>query len=626
MERSLIILPDGTEIFSGLGGDHAIQTISHTSSVNKGMELTLGSVCSDMLEVKLFTPNRNLSITVGSEVAYYTVSEDGSRKKVGIFRLETPERTSRNTYKFIAYDRVSWLDKDMTSWVKELDGWPYSLFMFAQMVCDACLLTLSNEFIKNGNFPVNKFKPSKCTGRDLLSWIGEISASFCRATPDGEIEFAWYQDNDLQLEHTGENFYYSGSLKYEDYLVETVDVVQVQMADSEDGLLFPDAADSANRYVITGNPLITFVNESLLPYLKVIQLSIRDAVYSPCRVSIPCRSDIRPGEIIRIKDADGYLVKTYVMTRTQRGNKMNLESVGYPRRNSAKSVVDQDSTDQIADEVMKRLTQTAIFNKLTNNGTVEGFFLGEDGQIYINATYLSTGIMQSKDGSTFFLDLDQGILKMNASELTVGGKELSEAALNGMTQESIVKVLTADGAAEGIVLIDGQLYINASYINSGELNADLLTAGVLQSKDGEAFRLNLETGEFHMEGTGKFKSADGKSYITVSGNEFVLYSKAGSDSFEEFVQIARIGFTEDIDGNDFPYFMLGNEERIESDMVGLFKMFDNGIYIGNSAPINAVGEFKGMEGAIGMFVDVANRKNYLVEGTSLTNSFTAVFG
>lgn len=625
MERHLIVLPDGTEIFSGLNADHAIQAISHTSSTNKGTQLTIGSVCADMLEVKLFTPAKNLSITVGTEIAYYSVSEDGIRTKIGMFRLETPERPSRNTYKFVAYDRISWLDREMTAWLKGLDGWPYSLLTFAQMVCDACMLNLVNLSIPNGDFPVYQFNSTKCTGRDIMSWIGEVCGRFCRATPEGDIELAWYQDNGIILEPTGENFYSSG-LKYEDYQVEAIEAVQVQMANSEYGILFPDVDDAANRYVISGNPLLSFVNEDLLPYLDVIQGEIGNAVYSPCKVSLPARPDIRAGDIIRIKDMDGYMIQTYVMTRTQKGQKITLQSVGYPRRNSPTALNNQDNIDQIVDAATKRLTQTAIFNKLTNNGAVEGFFLGEDGQIYINATYLSTGILQSKDGSTFFLDLDEGILKMDAAELTIGGKGLADAALNDLSQEGIIDVLTDDGTAKGIVLINGQLYFNASYINTGQLNADLITAGVLKSQKEDVFKLDLKNGTFSMSGTGKFMSKDGKSYVTVDGNNFVLYSRTSQEEYGIFVPIAQIGFTEDSEGVDYPYFLLGNEENLSGKLIGMFKMFDNGFYLGNSVPRYSVGEFKGMKGAAGMFIDISNGKNYLVEGEELKNSFTAVFG
>ena len=624
MEKHLIVLPDGTEIFSGSGTVNAIQSITHTSSVNRGTELTLGSVCSDMLDAKLFTPSKNLRITVGTEVSYYKVTDDGTRTKIGMFRLETPERTTRNTYKFVAYDRISWLDRDMTSWLKELDGWPYNLLTFAQLVCNACMLTLTNVTIPNADFPVHKFKVSKCTGRDLMSWVGEICARFCRATPDGKIEFAWYEDSGLVLSPSGDDYYSSGGLKYEDYQVEAVEAVQVQMANSEDGLLFPEVDEKANRYVLNNNPLITFVNEDLLPYLNAIETEISNAVYSPCRISLPSRQDVKAGDIIYVQDLDGYIIKTYIMNRTQRGQKLTLESVGSPRRNSVTNMNNMDDTDWIVDAALKRLSQTAIFNKLTNNGTVEGFFMGEDGQIYINATYLSTGILQSKDASTFFLDLDEGILKMNATELTIGDKSLAEAALKDLSQQGIVDLLTDEGAAKGIVLSNGQLYLNASYINSGNLNADLITAGILQSKDGEVFKLDLDKGTFSMSGTGKFYAPDKKSYVTVDGNHFVLFSKPSD--YSNYVAIARIGFTEDDEGRDYPYILLGDEENTEGRLIGMFKMFDNGFYIGNSVPKYSVGEFNGQTGAAGMFIDITDGKNYLVEGDTLKNSFVAVFG
>ncbi len=625
MEKHLIVLSDGTEIFSGLNVAHAIQSIALTSCSNRGSQLTLGSVCSDMLEANLYTPAKNLNVKVGSEIALYSVAEDNARTKIGVFRLETPARPSRNTYKITAYDRVSLLDRDITPWLKKLDGWPYTLNTFAHMVCEACMLTLANTDIPNGDFPVNKFYVSQCTAREIMSWIGEICGRFCRATPDGDIEFAWYNDIGLTLEPTGENFYSSG-LKYEDYQVEPVYAVQVQMADSDYGLLFPEVDDSANRYVITGNPLISFINADLLPYLQVIREEIKNAVYSPCKVTLPARSDIRAGDIIRIKDVDGYIIQTYVMTRTQRGNKLTLESVGSQRRESPTSMNNRNIIDQAVDAATKRLTQTEVFNKLTNYGTVEGFFLGEDGQIYINATYLSTGILQSKDGSTFYLDLDEGILKMDAKELTIAGQSLGDAMLNSMTQEELVKLLNGDGAAEGLFILNGKLYINASYITSGKLNASLITAGVLQSNDdGETFRLDLENGTFSMSGTGKFMAPDGKSYITVEGNQFILYAKNGE--YGGFVDIARIGFTEDSEGVDYPYFLLGDADDAgtDYDKIGLLKQFANGIWLGNSAPRGSTGNFIGMPGAAGLFVNTKEPRTYIVDGEIMADAFECVF-
>lgn len=622
MLRNLIVLPGGTEIFSGTGAEHTIQSATITSCSNSGNELTIGSVCSDALEVKFFTPRGNLNITHGTEVALYKVANDGTRTRAGLFTLETPTRPSRNTYQFTAYDRVSWLDRDITDFLKSLDGWPYSLLTLARMVCEECLLVLVNDTIPNADYPVNKFPASKMTARELMGHIGQLAGRFCRATVDGDIEFAWYEDSGITLYPTGDQYFWT--LKYEDYQVEKIDSVQVSLADNEYGLLFPETFEGANSYIITGNPLISTVNESLIPYLEVIREEIEYSIYTPCRATVPASLDIRAGQKLRIIDADNHIIDTYVMSKTQKGQRDTIESTGSARRDSP-AAISQKTTDDYVDAALKRQTQTELFNKLTNYGAVQGLFLEENGQIFVNAAYISTGILQSKNGQTFYLDLDEGILKMNAQSLTIAGQSIGEAALENMTQDQIIEILTNNGLADGIYLQNGQLYLNASYIQSGEINASLVKTGILQSKDnGETFKLDLENGTFHMSGTGKFMAKDGNSYITVEGDSFVLYAK---DRYGSFVDIARIGYSEDSDGVDYPYILMGNaegEDRVNK--LTLIKAFGNGIYIGNSAPQKSTGNFVGLEGAAGFFIDTEKNNTFTVTGETLRHSFTAVFG
>lgn len=622
MLRNIIVLPDGTEIASGLGAAHTIQSVNLTRSVNKGTELTLGSVCSDALEAKFFTPNGNLNITVGTEVTLYKVDDAGNRTQIGLFTLEKPQRPSRNTYKFTAYDRVSWLDRDLTQWLSTLDGWPYSLITFAQMVCDECLLNLITTDFPNKDFPVNKFPASKITGRDIMGYIGQIAARFCRATPDGNIEFAWYEDSGVNLSPSGDRYFFT--LNYEDYQVEKIEAVQVQLADSEYGLLWPEKEEGLNSYVIASNPLITAVDGSLIQYLDTIQEEIEYSVYTPCKVTLPVSLDLRPGQIVRISDGNGHIIDTYIMTMTQKGQKETIESTGSARRDTPTTANNKDIGDYV-DAAMKRQTQFDIFNKLTNYGAVQGIFMEKDGQIFINAAYISTGILQSKDGETFYLDLDEGILKMNAKEFFVGGEQIDPDSLKKLTQEELVRIWTADGAADGLYLYEGQLYINAEYIKSGTLDASLIKAGVLQSRDdGETFKLDLDNGTFSMAGTGKFMAPDKKSYITVDGGSFVLYAM---NTDGDFVDIARIGFSEDSEGVDYPYILFGHaEDPEEESRLTLIKAFGNGIFVGNSIPKLSTGYFVGMPNAVGFFVDTVKQKSFNVVGEELFDAFTAVFG
>ena len=71
MLKNLIILPDGTELFSGVGTVNALRNVTVTQSVNAGTELTLGSACANMLEATLITPAGGLQIPAGMEVTLY---------------------------------------------------------------------------------------------------------------------------------------------------------------------------------------------------------------------------------------------------------------------------------------------------------------------------------------------------------------------------------------------------------------------------------------------------------------------------------------------------------------------------------------------------------------------------
>lgn len=69
--------------------------------------------------------------------------------------------------------------------------------------------------------------------------------------------------------------------------------------------------------------------------------------------------------------------------------------------------IDQSDAKSVAKDAVDGQTQTDVFNKLTNNGSLKGVFM-KDGQLYINASYLQTGVIKSEDGKSFIIDLNNG--------------------------------------------------------------------------------------------------------------------------------------------------------------------------------------------------------------------------
>lgn len=400
MLKTLIVLPDGTELFSGVGEANAIQSITITECVNGAQELTPGSCCANMVEVKILTPGGGVSIAAGTEISVYRVAVDGTRYPVGLFTAEKPTRPSANSLSVVAYDRVVWLDKDLTQWLAGLKEFPYNLYDLAVMVCAECGLELLNEEIPNGDYLVQPFSADGITGRQILQWVGQIAGRFCRATADGKIEFAWYTpvathdigvtpyegngitfnggdisiisknmtvaddgtgnvtvDSDLlTVSDDGEGnlvltlaadiqtvMYYQNGLSFEDYTVAPIQKVQLQQNEEDVGTVYPDGiTEAVNTYVITGNYLLTAATgDDLRPIAQTLYEQLKDVTYTPCKVSIPANMVIRAGHVVQITDRNGKTINAYVMTKTQKGQRDTLECTGSPRRDSTTTVNNQ---------------------------------------------------------------------------------------------------------------------------------------------------------------------------------------------------------------------------------------------------------------------------------------------
>ena len=65
--------------------------------------------------------------------------------------------------------------------------------------------------------------------------------------------------------------------------------------------------------------------------------------------------------------------------------------------------------------------------------------------------------------------------------------EVIDAVDKKLTQEDIFNRLTNNGANQGMFIEDGNVYFNATYIKSGEINSDLIKTGKISSKDGSVY-------------------------------------------------------------------------------------------------------------------------------------------
>lgn len=336
MKKHVLVLPSGEEISSGEQGT-AILSVSLTRSVNAGQELTLGSVCAAMAEISVF--NLTQGITAGDVITLYVQDEQGNRTRQGIFIAQEPEQSGGVT-KITAYDSVVKLDKDITAWLEGLDKWPYTLQELAHMVCTHCGLPLAEEAFPNGDYPVERLTCQNITGRGLMQYIGEAAGSYLTADEAGVAYFGWYTPGSVEVVPTAKDgdltqtYYYAGSLRMADYQVAPIEKVQLKNTSADLGVVYPQNPNAVNTYCITQNPLLaTGSMEALSQVAQTLFSRLEGVSYTPCTVTVPALSNIRPGQIVSVAGKVVYVMKTVTAGQTTK-----LSCVGSATRNSVSAV------------------------------------------------------------------------------------------------------------------------------------------------------------------------------------------------------------------------------------------------------------------------------------------------
>ena len=141
--------------------------------------------------------------------------------------------------------------------------------------------------------------------------------------------------------------------------------------------------------------------------------------------------------------------------------------------NTATAVSNYDAT----------LNQTKVFNKLTNNGQLQGIYM-QNGELYINANYLATGIIADASGNT----------KWNLTTGALSSKKFSiDSTYFQLSETGTITSIDTDGRK--IVIDKGTI---SGFKSNGQLSAELEVGNGL---------FNIKTGQLAIQG-----------YVGVSGN------------------------------------------------------------------------------------------------------------
>ena len=568
MLKNVLLLDDGSEIVAGKVGKNAILSLSYTAMVSSTTDLVPGAACANKLEITIWVePGGSLVITSGTRLRYYQEDASGARTLVGTFWAVKPTRQTRNTYKIYAYDVVSKLDGIQSTWLRSIQGdFPMTLWAFAQAVAARCGIEIANsELPRSGDYQVQAFYADDLTGRQLLAWVAEASCTFLRATPAGQLEFAWYigraqsgigpeagsewtaLDLSGQLLETADGEiwtfdqpqvgYFSGTLSYEDYTTAPIDKVQIKQTDADVGVIYPPDETGTNALVIQGNLLLTTQTaDALRPVAQAIYDTMRGVTYTPLQVSIPLAADApAPGEIITVTDAYGRTMQAYIMQRTISGQKVTLESTGNARRDGT-SAVNNQKWQNLQGKVLEiqtsvdglKITAADLAGglaslELTVDGLrteVSGKLDGEEAQTLIDQSLKSISLSASTAGTTSTLTIKAGDVTLSSAQINFTGMvTISDLSTSGKT------IINGDNVTTGAL---GSVGGNTRY----DLDAGTLRTG----RDGSTrVEINDSGIRWYYQNylTGVLYSQYGKTYIGDNSRDtFLGWFSSGTPNFE----------------------------------------------------------------------------------------------
>lgn len=309
-----------------------------TESICSESELTIGSCEAAVLKFtvsNIFLPMKDKMITVKTVIDNNTANPF----QIGRYKVysDTPtaDRTKRD---IVAYDRLydvinadvaEWYnallpEKDSTTTMKAFRDSFFGYFGIEQ--ADAQLV--------NDDMKVEKtVEPEELSGATVLNCICEINGCFGHIGRDSKFHYI-YLEQEIQGLYPRNNLYPADDLyprepkstriskslyisaQYEDFLVKTIDKLQIRKEEDDIGVI---VGSGTNAYVIQDNFLVYGKgSEELTGIANNIYGKIRGIIYRPFSADCKGNPCIEVGDAVRLPTRYE-IIESYVLKRTLKG-------------------------------------------------------------------------------------------------------------------------------------------------------------------------------------------------------------------------------------------------------------------------------------------------------------------
>lgn len=345
---------------------------------------------------------------------------------------------------------------------------PATIKGIVEQVCERCDITLGTDLttLPNYNYTVNEMPvlQQQVTYRNIIQWCAGIMGTNAWIDWTGKLRFTWYDTGAITSYETTEANRFSSDL-YENDII----ITGVSYTNTQDTTII--AGDADYTIDMTGNYLAA---DGIAQILPAVKNKINGFDYRPFSASVINAPYLWPMDRITFtKNGTEYICALTNVNFGINGN-TSLQGNGMTDQTNRATAPSGATNEQAflvekalnaaADIVDQSLSQEEIFNRLTNNGQVQGLLL-YNGRVYLNADYIRSG--------TIIADLIKGgILKLGGDRNTNGVFQVLDAVGNviGTWDNNGINATrgTFSGEITGSTVTGGT--INGATINVGGTN------------------------------------------------------------------------------------------------------------------------------------------------------------
>ena len=469
-------------------------------------------------------------------------------------------------------------------------------------VATQCGIMLSAELVSEVSlleFQINSLPGTTLACRDVFAGIGCMIAKNLRMSRAGLLEAFWYtQVDEITTPNTR-----VGNSEFDDNQVQ---VSGCYLEDAYGNLYSVGTSDYAIE--LPTNPCIQS-EEIALEVLNKALTRMQELTYRPAEIFTIGNPATQAGDVITHEDTTIGTVTLPVMTMTYKFcGTSTLTTLGVSRTS-----LDQSTSTE---KKLKQAYAKAEKDRVVLESKIEqtaGQVLLEVSQQYADKDEFTQLSVKVDGVGTKVKDTEENVTKLQqtAGQVSVSvetPKGTLSTVINATTWEA--KLVTSDGDELSGISCDfetGQFLFNGAGKFTGSINVN------------DKFKV-FANGDVEARGNtvlygGKYYAMDSSGiggWTEMAKDGFVMYSRSG-------VQLVKIGFPTEY--TEYPYIWLdaGASDTEES---GMFKRFSDGIWLGNSKPVSANGQFYAREGYNGIFISFAEGKAYIVQGKTMQNLYT----